>query len=439
MTRYLIRPSVRCENLASHVLGLCSRRVARDYEARYGVEPWLMETFVDRDQFAGTCFQAANWLCVGQTQGRGRNGSKKEGKDRDHLPSEAWLQGHREQTIRRLANEKVALIIQDTMDLNFSTRPHCENLGQIGTNQMGTKSKRLKMHSALALNTRGIPLGVLRVHPWAPEAADKNTHRNDLPIEEKDSYRWVQTYQDVVEVASRLTHTHLVCMGDRESDIFELFDERRKQGGRVDILARVQHNRCLQGEEEKLFECLRQGPAATEVSIVVPRQREKPGKPSKPGQPAMPARTAQVEVRFREVTLCAPKTSRLKNKQPITMFAVSLVEKHPPPGTASIQWLLLTTIEVRSIKQALRCARWYCLRWRIEEWHRILKSGCRILEHQNHTAEVLSRTITLDAVIAWRIMVLALLGRELPDLPCELLFNSWECSALQLLAQKKSP
>jgi hypothetical protein len=492
----------------------------------------LLETFVDREQYAGTCFQAANWLCVGQTQGRGRNGSKKEGKsikdvylyplrsdlraqmgvsrkeveplsletgleseqwaeqefggcelgdsrltaqlvkvaqnkgrqpsgsyaracggnrhqlknyyrlmnkDRDQLTSEAWLQGHREQTIRRLANEKVALIIQDTMDLNFSTRLHCENLGQIGTNQMGAKSKGLKMHSALAVNTRGIPLGVLRVQNWAPEPADENTHRNDLPIEEKDSYRWVQTYQDAVDVASRLAHTHLVCVGDRESDIFELFDERRKQGGRVEILVRVQHNRCLQGEEAKLFECLRQGPAAAEVSIVVPRQREKPGKPSKPGQPAMPARTAQVEVRFREVTLCAPKTPRLKNKRPITMAAVSLVEQHPPPGTASIQWLLLTTIDVRSIKQAMRCVRWYCLRWRIEEWHRILKSGCRILEHQNHTAEVLSRTITLDAVIAWRIMVLALLGRELPDLPCALLFNSWECSALQLLAQKKSP
>lgn len=532
LTRYLIRKSVRCENLASHVLGLCSRRVAGDYLARYGVEPWLLETFVDREQYAGTCFQAANWLCVGQTQGRGRNGSKQAGKsikdvylyalrsdlraqmgvsrkeveplsletgleseqwaqqefggcelgdvrltaqlvkvaqnkgrqpsgsyaracggdrhqlknyyrlmnkDRDHLSADAWMHGHREQTIRRLANEKVALIVQDTMDLNFSTRLHCENLGQIGTNQMGAKSKGLKMHSALALNIRGVPLGVLRVQQWAPEPADENTHRNDLPIEEKDSYRWVQTYQDAVDVASRLAHTHLVCVGDRESDIFELFDERRKQGGRVELLVRVQHNRCLQGEEEKLFACLRQGPAAAEVSIVVPRQREKPGKPSQPGQPAMPARTAQVEVRFREVTLCAPKTSRLKNKRPITMFAVSLVEKHPPPGAAAIQWLLLTTIEVRSIKQAMKCVRWYCLRWRIEEWHRVLKSGCRILEHQNHTAEVLSRTITLDAVIAWRIMVLALLGRELPDLPCDLLFNSWECSALQLLAQKKSP
>jgi hypothetical protein len=304
---------------------------------------------------------------------------------------------------------------------------------------MGSQSKGLKLHSALALNTRGVPLGVLRAQTWAPQAADENTHRNDLPIEEKESYRWVQTYQEAVAVAVRIPQTRVVCVGDRESDIFELFDERRKQGGRADILVRVQHNRCLEGQEEKLFEYSRQGPAEGQVSIAVPRQREKEGKPSKAGQPALPARTAQVEVRFREVTICAPQTPRLKDKKPIRLFAVSLFEKHPPPGAARIQWLLLTTLAVRSLKQAMKCVRWYCLRWRIEEWHRVLKSGCRILEHQNHTAEVLARTITLDAVIAWRIMVLALLGRQLPELPCDLLFNSWECQVLQLLAQKKSP
>jgi hypothetical protein len=359
--------------------------------------------------------------------------------EREQLSSAALSQGHREQTVRRMANEKVSLIIQDTMDLNFSTRLHCENLGRIGTNQMGSQSKGLKLHSALALNTRGVPLGVLRAQTWAPQAADENTHRNDLPIEEKESYRWVQTYQEAVAVAVRIPQTRVVCVGDRESDIFELFDERRKQGGRADILVRVQHNRCLEGQEEKLFEYSRQGPAEGQVSIAVPRQREKEGKPSKAGQPALPARTAQVEVRFREVTICAPQTPRLKDKKPIRLFAVSLFEKHPPPGAARIQWLLLTTLAVRSLKQAMKCVRWYCLRWRIEEWHRVLKSGCRILEHQNHTAEVLARTITLDAVIAWRIMVLALLGRQLPELPCDLLFNSWECQVLQLLAQKKSP
>ena len=103
-----------------------------------------------------------------------------------------------------------------------------------------------------------------------------------------------------------------------------------------------------------------------------------------------------------------------------------------------MEWLLLTTVEVRSLKQALKCIRWYCRRWRIEEWHRVLKSGCKVLEHQNHSAEVLLRAIAIDAVIAWRIMLLALLGREVPELPCDALFNPMECEVLGLLAKKKT-
>jgi hypothetical protein len=534
MTRFLIRESVECRNVASHVLGLCSRRVGKDFQKRYGVEPWLMESFVDREQYAGTCFQAGNWICVGQTKGRGRNGSKKEGKsikdvymyplapnfrarmgllkaenveplelehgleserwaeqefggcelgnvrlnarlvkiatnkglqpggsyaracggdrqdlkgyyrlmnnDREQLSGSSIVSGHRQQTIRRMAKEKTVLIIQDTMDMNFSTRLHCDGLGLIGKNQTGAVSQGLKMHSSIVTNTRGMPLGVLRAQIYAAERKPQSKGKDDKrPIEEKESYRWLQTWEDAYGISRQLPDLHMVCVGDRESDIFELFDKRRRQGGSVDLLVRAKHNRCLQDEEKKLFEHMAQGKPNGHMSIMVPRQRERKGKPSKPGRPGLPARTAEVEVRFKEVKICAPKTPLLRNKKPITLFSVYLFEKNPPPGATQIKWMLLTTIEVRSMKQAMKCVRWYCLRWRIEEWHRVLKSGCGVLEHQNHSAESLSRAISIDAVVAWRIMVLALLGRELPELPCELLFNSWECEVLQLLAQKKSP
>ena len=95
------------------------------------------------------------------------------------------------------------------------------------------------------------------------------------------------------------------------------------------------------------------------------------------------------------------------------------MEPNAPEGAAAIEWLLLTSIPLTSAKQARKCLQWYCRRWRIEEWHRVLKSGCHILEHQNETAETLLRVIAMDAVIAWRIMLLSLLGRELPELPAK--------------------
>ncbi len=66
----------------------------------------------------------------------------------------------------------------------------------------------------------------------------------------------------------------------------------------------------------------------------------------------------------------------------------------------------------------------------------MLKSGCNILDHQNHSAEALLRAIAIDAVIAWRIMLLALLGREVPELPCEVVFDRCECRVLELLSKK---
>ena len=114
-----------------------------------------------------------------------------------------------------------------------------------------------------------------------------------------------------------------------------------------------------------------------------------------------------------------------------------VVEKNPPPDATAIQWLLFTTVQVASAKQALKCVRWYVRRWRIEEWQRVMKSGSKILEHQNRDATVLLRAIARDAVIAWRIMLLALMGRTAPGLPADLVFDAGEGEVLQLLTSKK--
>lgn len=531
MTRFLIRPTIRCPNLASHVLGLCARRVAKDFERRYGLQPWLMESFVDRSAYAGTCYQAANWHLVGQTKGRGRNGARDAGKsikdiylyslvddfhqhvgverfppsalspesgldgqgwadqefgacalgderltrrlvkivgeqasqpagsysqanggdrqatkgyfrflnnERQGLDEQSMLAAHRTQTLRRMKSEEVVLIIQDTMKMNFSGRPACEGLGNIGTNQTGAKSAGLSLHSSLAVSAEsGLPLGLVRLDGYAPESAKgKEAHR---PIEEKESYRWLEAYQDTAKVAELLPETQIVCVADREADMFELFDFRHRQpGAKAELLIRAKHDRHLEETERKLFAELAAAPLATKVSIAVPRQRQHLAKPSKPGRPGLPARTAEAEVRFKEILLSPPNTPQLRDRPPLRVWAIYLLETHPPPGAAPLRWMLLTTLQVASAKQALKFIRWYGRRWRIEEWHRVMKSGCKIEEHQHHSAESLLRAIVMDAVIAWRIMLLALLGREMPDLPIDALFSPEECAVLEVLAQKKT-
>lgn len=258
-------------------------------------------------------------------------------------------------------------------------------------------------------------------------------------MEQKESYRWIEGFAQAMEIAALLPNTRVISVADREADMFELFDFRRRQTGRkAELLIRAKTDRCLEDTERKLFAEPAAAPLARTVSITVPRQREHLSKPSTPGRPALPAREAQVEVRFKQVTLSAPNASQTRNLQPITLWAIDLLENNPPAGATQLEWLLLTTIQVSSAKQALQCIRWYCRRWRIEEWHRVLKSGCHILDHQNHSAEALLRAIALDAVIAWRILLLALLGREVPQLPCEAVFDRCECQVLELLMKKNA-
>ena len=120
------------------------------------------------------------------------------------------------------------------------------------------------------------------------------------------------------------------------------------------------------------------------------------------------------------------------------VWVVHLREEPPPAGETPLEWFLLTTIAVTSNRIAEECLRWYRLRWRIEDWHRVLKSGCGTEKLAYRTAERLRRGIAINMVIAWRIMLMTLLGRECPELPAEVLFSDIEIEVLSAHAVKKN-
>lgn len=533
MRRFLIRPAVRCENLASRMLSMVTERVAADFDRRYRFEPWLLESFVNTEAYEGTCYQAANWLCVGESLGRGRNGPGEPTVPRkdvyvyelnrrwreqmglvpkseqitplsveESLRSEQWveaefaqadlghkdstqrlvriaqakahnpsapytecfagdrhelkayyrfinkqhermnptgiLSGHRRQTIRRIKGQRRVLVVQDTTDLDFSDRLHCNDLGDIGKNQTGAVSHGLKMHSLLPLSETGLPLGVLGTSIYASHYGNEERAQN-RPIEAKESSRWLRTVDELAEVSQWAPETELMAVGDRESDLFELFDYRRRKARHIHLLVRARFDRCLEDEPRKLFAHLESLPVMGEATITVPRQREKKGKPSQPARMSLPARRAQVQLRWDRVTISAPKTAQTRQMPSVELWTVLLTEIDPPDGAKPLRWVLLTTVPIESRKQALRCLRWYTRRWRIEEWHRVLKSGCRIEAHQHQSAAKLARAIAIDTVMAWRVMLLTLLGRQAPEMRCNLIFELWECRLLEDLQPLVAP
>ncbi len=129
--------------------------------------------------------------------------------------------------------------------------------------------------------------------------------------------------------------------------------------------------------------------------------------------------------------------NRIQDKEPVRINIVHMREDNPPADAERIEWFLLTTFALKSVDDVLNCVKWYCLRWRIEDWHRVLKSGCNAEELANKTAERLKRAVAIKLVIAWRIMLMTLLGREIPELPPEVMFSDLEIKVLNAWAKKK--
>jgi hypothetical protein len=134
----------------------------------------------------------------------------------------------------------------------------------------------------------------------------------------------------------------------------------------------------------------------------------------------------------------SPTRANLESNDNVTLHAVYAREVQRPEGSAAIEWMLLTTEKVESLESALRIVQLYKRRWRIEEWHRVLKSTCRVLDHQHESADRLKRVIAIDAVLAWRIQLMTLLGRQVPELPAEIFFDEWEIQVLEIVAKKYS-
>jgi hypothetical protein len=346
----------------------------------------------------------------------------------------AMLAPHRQRTLQRMMAQPTVLCIQDGTDLNYTSLVQCEGLGSLGTNQTGARSAGLHLHSTLAVTTEGLPLGVLDARCEAPptRADDDERLSSDIPIEDKKTFGWIQGLRQCEQAAAQMPDTRLVSVMDREADFFELFEAQRRRD-KVDLLVRAKHDR-ITGDKLSLFDQMRSDTVKSRLAIAVPRQSARAKKSKQKARAGHPQRTAQVQLRYREVVLPAPKHHA--GKPPLRLWAVHVREPRPPAGVAPLEWFLLSTREIASVEQAQECLRWYCLRWRIEDWHRVLKSGCRVEALQHKTAERLKRAIALNLVIAWRIMLLTLLGRQAPELPADVLLSDLEIEVLQAYAKK---
>ena len=364
--------------------------------------------------------------------------------DNEKVTPHKILSTHRVRTIERVLQEKTCLLVQDTTELEL-TRP---NQQMIGAGPLSANSRfGAYLHPLIAYTSQGVNLGTVWQKSWAREkidtertAEEKSKHLEQIPIEEKESIRWLEGQREALKVAQQCPDTQCVLVSDSEADIYEVFSEPRQTSHRrpLELLIRGCQDRATDAIGKKILDQVRATEVLQRMTIGVSARQAKIKVETRKRAKSRSERTAEMEVRACSVTLRPPY--RPDRKLPaVTLHVVLVEEVAPPEGEDAIQWMLLTTLPIDQAEQVTAVIDYYCGRWPIETFFKILKSGCRIEERQ---FEVLSREMNAIAVyliVAWRIQLLCHLGRDCPEMDCDTVFEDAEWKAVYMVATDQEP
>jgi len=391
------------------------------------VQPWIIEEFAGAE--LGDTRRTERLLQIAQNLAQNPHGSIPQafnGKphamkaayrffDNDAISEEEILAPHILTTTQRCQSMPLVLVPQDTTLLDFSHHPETKNLGYLKNRHV----TGLVVHTTLAMTPEKVPLGHLCQQVWTRDLEDlgKKYQRKELPIEQKESQKWLFSVEKTNEAKACCPNTKFVNIGDREADVYDLFLLERSEG--VELLVRACRDRKVEEEGKYLWRSMSSRKEQAEVTVKVPRTAK------------LPEREARASLRYGEITLKPPKHRTAEGLPSIKLYAVLLQEKKPPKDVNEpLEWLLLTTVPVYTMEEAIEKTEWYGCRWGIEIYHKILKSGCAVEELQLQDGENIKRCFAIYAVIAWRIMYGTMMARECPQLPCDCFLEEYEWKAL---------
>jgi hypothetical protein len=271
----------------------------------------------------------------------------------------------------------------------------------------------------MAFTTEGTALGLVDVQVWARDPGEfgKRATRHQRPIEQKESFKWLKSFRAAARLQRQLgPATTVVSVGDREADVYELFALALSDLAHPKLLVRAERDRRVKDTSACLWQYMESQPVAGERLFHIPRRKGRA------------ARDAVLQIRFAQVTLRPPQLK--SSLGALTVWAVYAIEISPPSEKDAVEWMLLTTVEVNDFEQALEKVDWYKRRWGIEEYHRTIKSVCRIESRQLGDRTVWENCLAIDLVVAWRIEHIKKLSRQTPQAPCSVAFEEHEWQAL---------
>lgn len=345
------------------------------------------------------------------------------------------LAPHIHSTLRRIQTYPTVLLIQDTTHLNYSLQHQRQDIGPL----IHDNYRGLLLHPTIAVTPEGLCLGVIDDYHWYRTPVKGKTRRQKtsdnlrIPIENKESYRWVKGYQKANSIALQLPKHQIISIADREADIYDIYSEADQAHSQAKWLIRSIKNRPLVNESgrrqsEKLWDTVRQGPIGEYCTFDLPARGSKP------------ARKVTQAIRSKTVFLHPPTGRRgALRLKPVLVNALIASEVNPPPEETGVEWLLLTNLEIDTADKRLAILQCYVRRWQIEVFFRILKSGCRVEKLQLTCDKRFAPCLAFYLIIAWRILYLTLVSRFDPGKSCELFFSPLEWRTLYTVSKYHKP
>jgi hypothetical protein len=357
----------------------------------------------------------------------------------------AIVQAHADAALERINRQPLVVLVQDSTEVDL-TRPERRVL-DAGPLDGGARWGAL-LHLQHAFTPDGTPLGTVSANAWARSTDQAGAssltraQRAATPIEQKESYRWIQTLNEAQRIAETCPATRCISVADSEADIYELLAAAAAKPC-LGWIVRASQNRAVRRQNaeatggrvgERVF-------AAEPLfvqTISVRGRRAKVSCERRARRQPRHTRQAETTVRASHVTLRPPR--RADRELPEIGVNVVLVrEERPPQGEQPVEWLLLTSLPIDSVQAVRQVIELYCVRWMIEVFFRVLKSGCRIEERRFEQLDRQLSCLAVYLIVAWRTLYACRLGRSCPDVSCEAVFDPAEWKAAWKVVRRQDP
>lgn len=277
------------------------------------------------------------------------------------------------------------------------------------------------MHSSLVVTEEGLPLGLAAVKFWNRDKfkgtaqLKRKINPTRVPIEAKESVRWLDNLRQsiaLLEQPDRCVH-----VGDRESDIYELYCLARDLG--THFVVRTVVDRLAGSGDHTVKSEMREAPSAGTHAIDVRGDDDT-------------VERVVLDIQHKRIHVCPP-IGKQKRYPSLDLTVIHASEVGAPAGRKPILWKLVTDLQVTNLDEAIEKLRWYAMRWKIEVFHKILKSECRAEDAKLRTADRLANLVALYCIVSWRVLWMTMMARAAPEADPAIAFTATEMAIIDHL------